>query len=438
MDLLHKPILSTTGRRAWLYGSMVVLAIIGGWFITQNLVDFPVYYDGGRSLLAGRTDLYSGDFARGMVMDYRYPPLFLLLFAPLSLLPYQAAAFTWYLTGLAEIIGSAIILARTVRINTTAVVATLTALATAQYFVMTLHYGNAHLLAVFLMFGSIFFLSKGQHVRSAALMGLAITIKLTPAVLLPYFAIRRRWRFLVLLVAVLVALNLAPAAYFGWQKNADLLGTWYRHVIGDQEFHEANGPINLSLKGQVTRYLTEVDYSRRVNGDIDYPAVNVVNLSTATAHKIWFVVAVGIFALGLGFVLWRSKKNRVYEQGTGTGTPSIDALEVGLMIGVMLLVEPLTSKIYFISLAWPVFFLAHFANRRSTREQRAVWFILIAIACANALLPLLPGRRLQRFLLVAGIDFYVNAGLILATCLALWPGRSQIRTSNVEPRTESP
>jgi hypothetical protein len=39
--------------------------------LVSNLVDFPVYYTAGRSLISGRTDLYAADFAAGRVMDYR-------------------------------------------------------------------------------------------------------------------------------------------------------------------------------------------------------------------------------------------------------------------------------------------------------------------------------------------------------------------------------
>ena len=57
--------------------------------------DFSVYYTAGRSLLSGRVDLYAADFANAGVMDYRYPPVFILLFAPFALLPFSASVFVW-------------------------------------------------------------------------------------------------------------------------------------------------------------------------------------------------------------------------------------------------------------------------------------------------------------------------------------------------------
>jgi hypothetical protein len=69
-----------------------------GVVFVRNLTDFAVYYAAGRSLLSGRTDLYAPDFARGVVMDYRYLPVFILSLrtavdCPVS----QSAAWVWHL-----------------------------------------------------------------------------------------------------------------------------------------------------------------------------------------------------------------------------------------------------------------------------------------------------------------------------------------------------
>ena len=55
-------------RRLLVLTLALILALAGLVFI-RNLIDFPVYYAAGRSLIAGRSDLYAPDFARGAVMD---------------------------------------------------------------------------------------------------------------------------------------------------------------------------------------------------------------------------------------------------------------------------------------------------------------------------------------------------------------------------------
>src|SRR5687768_11852618 len=86
--------------------SLILLAVfiaIAGFVFIRNLIDFPVYYAAGQALLTGRTDLYAADFALGRVMDYRYPPFFLVAFIPLWLLPYKIAAYVWYLLSVFQI-----------------------------------------------------------------------------------------------------------------------------------------------------------------------------------------------------------------------------------------------------------------------------------------------------------------------------------------------
>jgi hypothetical protein len=71
----------------------LILAAIVALYATAKFAgqDFAVYYAAASSLFAGRTDLYSADFALGPVMDYRYPPIFILIIAPIALLPAPAS-----------------------------------------------------------------------------------------------------------------------------------------------------------------------------------------------------------------------------------------------------------------------------------------------------------------------------------------------------------
>src|SRR5688572_18451645 len=90
-------------RTRFIAAAIALLALLGVVFV-RNLTDFSVYYVAGQSLLAGRTDLYAADFARGVVMDYRYLPIFILTFAPLSSAPYTVAAWVWHLLNTAAIV----------------------------------------------------------------------------------------------------------------------------------------------------------------------------------------------------------------------------------------------------------------------------------------------------------------------------------------------
>ena len=436
----HRP------RRILLLSLTAIAIAVLGFVFVSNLIDFPVYYAAGRSLISGRSDLYSPDFAAGRVMDYRYPPFFLVAFAPLWLMSYAVAAYIWYLLEVFQIIGSVTILRRVIRpARLTWKVALVTALSVAQYYVMTLHYGNAHLLAVFLLFAAFYFAFKEKNLVAAFAMSLAVTIKLTPVLLLPYFALKKKSSFLVLTGALLIAINLAPAAYFGFNQNVELLKSWYGHVVGEQEFHEANGPINLSLKGQLRRYFTRVDYSKRVDGDVQYPAVNVASLSARQTDAAWMIISAMLFASALG-VVWKTSQTgsgesdarKTESEQARDGLVERAALEFGFMICVGLLIGPLTSKIYFIALLWPMASLTAFAMPRSTPSARFAFRVVLVIAAVNSVLRLLPGRSVQRLLLVLGADFYVNCLLLAALTYALVASRRTAPRQSAEPQMRAP
>ena len=392
-------------RTLFIAAAIVLVAVLGVVFV-RNLTDFSVYYSAGRSLLNGRTDLYAPDFARGAVMDYRYLPPFILALAPLSLVPYRLAAWVWHLLDTLAIVVAVISIAsmyREIPYNRIKVW-TVAFLAVVPYFAMALDYGNAHLIVTALMFAGLSLALRRRELPAAALLAIAITVKIVPALTLPYFAVTRRFRLLALVVMFTAAINLLPSVYFGLAGNRDLITRWYEHVIAGQEFHETNGPINLSLKGQLRRTFTEVDYTKRVDGDHRYAAVNIAALSTSIVDRVWLALSACAFIAGL-VLIWRFPRTRD-ATGENNDVP-LEALQIGLMISLMLLVGPLTSKVYLVALLWPVV-----AVGIAAWDRDAIRRTVIVVAILSSALPLLPGRAMQRLLLVAGTDFYVSCAIL--------------------------
>jgi hypothetical protein len=420
----------------------VICIAIAGLIFIRNLIDFPVYYAAGQSLLQGRIDLYAADFAVGKVMDYRYPPFFLLVFIPLWLLPYKVAAYLWYLFSVFQIAACIVFLKNLVRPSVISKkIWLLVFCGVGQYFIIILHYGNAHLLTTFLLFGSLYFALKRKDTKAAVLMALAITIKLTPAFMLIYFLLQKRWRYLSMVAVFLFVFNIFPAVYFGFAQNTQLVKGWYQHVLVNQEFHEVNGPINLSLKGQLRRYFTEVDYQQRVDKDTRYPAVNIASFSPQQVTYVWVFLSAVLLFFAV-FLIYRNSeqplqdfdKNELQLQATEIFNKKT-LVELGLLISLMLMVEPLTSKIYFIALLWPLTVLAVAVFEKPDTGNRLIRQILLIIGILNFGLPLLPGRSIQRGLLALGADFYVNLLLLGAQTCYLFALRKHYRLPDAELQT---
>ena len=69
---------------------------LSGWAATFS-IDASVYYPTAYAVFFDGAEPYFGSFGLPWPMWYRYPPLFLVLVLPLSLLPFRAAAFLWAL-----------------------------------------------------------------------------------------------------------------------------------------------------------------------------------------------------------------------------------------------------------------------------------------------------------------------------------------------------
>lgn len=421
-------------KRFWIVAlAAVAVGLIGIYFAhPYKFVDFAVYYYAGISLLNGRTDLYAADFAMNNVHDYRYPPFFLIVFSPLSLLPHWLAAYLWYwinvfaFGGIFYFVRKMALMTRDAaapyenrRAERTAWI--LAFLIVVQYFLMSVRYGNVQTLVVFLFFGAFYLLMRRRDASASFLMALAITIKIFPLLALPYFAVKRRWKFLILTVLLTITLNLIPAFYFGFARNQEILHDWYRAVVVNQDQHEKDTIINLSLKGELSRYLTEIDYSAKYLGtekfDQNYRQINFATVSDQTSNRIWMIVSALVFAACL-LLIWLNDrsgaKNSEDEKSENENTENENTvIEYSLVVCLILFVGPLTSKIYFIELLLPVVCLAKIVFRRARGADKLNRYIFYFLAAANIILPLLPGRNLQRLILVAGADFFLLCVLMI-------------------------
>lgn len=90
------------------------LAVLGGlaglftlWYhlTTDPLADVRAYYDAGARLNAG-LPLYPADADPNSAEFYRYPPLLAIVFRPLALLPFPAAAAIWEAVIIASLAGT--------------------------------------------------------------------------------------------------------------------------------------------------------------------------------------------------------------------------------------------------------------------------------------------------------------------------------------------
>lgn len=200
---------------ALLLTGLVLLSMVvvpgSGW---RYAIDVDVYREGARALLAGQ-NLYTQDYQVGGVsLPFTYPPLAAMLFTPLAVLPYRVGmigllALTtflmwWCLT---------IVLRRLGLPRVTAVWLLPFALL-AEPAWETLGFGQVNVILMAMVIADT--LTRSPRLPRGVLIGLAAAIKLTPAVFVLVYLVRRDWRASVTTVAsgigfTLLAAVLSPA-----------------------------------------------------------------------------------------------------------------------------------------------------------------------------------------------------------------------------------
>ena len=298
----------------------LILAAIMALYATAKFAgqDFAVYYAAASSLFAGRTDLYSADFALGPVMDYRYPPIFILIIAPIALLPAPASKFVFAFITVAVALFTGRYFLRVyedpfpgiVRKNLIWIVSVLLS---TKWLLMSFKGLNIHIVVLSLMVLGFLLAIRERSATGGSAIGFAAALKVFPLTVLPLLWLRRRGNSVAIALAILLLCFLLPAFYFGFKENVVLHTAWFDHVITPSEFTDLNGPPNQSLFGQMERLLTDVKYEDRV-GDQEYPEINLLELDPDQVKNIGYVFAgllvLSTFAL---IVYTRTSRRRVAE-----------------------------------------------------------------------------------------------------------------------------
>lgn len=346
-------------------------------------MDFRVYHYGARGVFDGTKPVYGPASGLGWPMHYRYPPLFLLLFAPLASLPLGAAAAVW-------VVGKTATLAwliAAMRKHGLPAVPDYRACAVAffiiaPYLIEDFRYGNVQFFIVALTMSALLVV-RDRPVLAATSLALAASIKVWPAIFLPYLAVRGQRRCVIYALGFVAVLAVLPAVYFGPAENFNLLGEWFSQEFRTQLSESEIWFPSQSLRGVLMRYLTRIDYSRVP--DSNYASVNVAQLDPATIRLVWMIVAVAAYG---GFLILSHRRR--WSDGW---------LDAALAFCLVALLEPFTQKYALVVLLWPALALLRLPNKPVPRLLTYAAAILVMIQ------PFVPGANAQRLLQVLGFDF---------------------------------
>lgn len=194
--------------------------------------DFDTFYQAGRSVLTGEGIYYSGEYYedRGKTSPFLYPPAAACFFALLAWMPLKLAAFIWNALNLLFLgLITKLILSLT-QTDASQLKRAWSGIPSILKWVLSgwgavlildnLTMAQINIWVLFLSLASFRVWQKKHFFRGGALLGAAVMMKVTPLLFVPYFLIRKQWKFLAgFLVGILLLTLGLPSLLFGWEQN---------------------------------------------------------------------------------------------------------------------------------------------------------------------------------------------------------------------------
>ncbi|MCL7977904.1 MAG: DUF2029 domain-containing protein [marine benthic group bacterium] len=262
--------------------------------------DFRVYYQAGKRFLAGGwTDVYRPS----ELTPFKYHPLFAMLFAPLALLPWAIAKFSWAVLNGFWIWDAGRRFRASLGLGNGALFLALLFVLPALAWQLKL--GNVTLLLLWLM---AIVVSTGRPAPSGGAAAVMVLLKpfWAPFILLPAMDSRRRT--LVAFMAVAAGLSLLPLLLGGPAAYAD----WWHTLTDPVHGHNLPKEDNQTLFGLVAR-------NRATLGGLAIPLWFV---GSSLSGLLWIATVRSFdrdrFALGMlalvPFILWAAPLSWIHHQ----------------------------------------------------------------------------------------------------------------------------
>lgn len=265
----------------------------------RMLGDFGLHWEFGRRLTTGEF-LYEGGH------DVPYPPFWALMHAPLSLMSVKTAQLLVYPMFLAALIGLVCVLRSLTRehfrLDNKAVfwTATLTVVLSARYLIRDLPEVGVNLMLVAMSWAAVWLWTRKREWSGGLLLGLAISLKCTPALFWAWFLLKRQWKIAGVTAAAVIAFSLSPLLVQGPDMFARCGDYWLRHALRGVTSEDPSigvfGPLqlqNMSLKSTLTRFLLELPKDHPGRADhVLY--VDLLTLEAGTANQVIRAVLIAL------------------------------------------------------------------------------------------------------------------------------------------------
>ena len=377
----------------------VVLAIVVlGFFrntYRKGMNDFRVVHRAATRVLH-QDNLYNFDDQHYL---YKYSPSFAVLVAPIGLLPFSIAKLIW-------ILGMCICLFLIMRWSKMMIIGDksppaylflLTLLFTSKFWVREMWLGQTDLLMLVFIFLFIFCTDKGKRVLAGFFLALAVIVKPTPLIFVPYLLYKRRLKPVVSLAVVSAVLVFLPSFVYGIPGNLGLLSGW-KTVMSVSSPPLLASDVNQSLFGFFYRFLTPTPFQ-----------VNILSLSYTVVNLLIYASALGLFI----FLLFLNRRSESVQNGLANGK---ECIEYSLLLIFMTLFSPLGWFQNYCSSILAYMLLIYYVMCTRFRDRFVSLLLLASFVLVDFINFELVGRRINDLSLY--LSFIVFGIFLVIVCLS--------------------
>jgi hypothetical protein len=232
-------------RNLEVYALIVILnAAVFFVFSKFNLkLDYKAFYSAGKIAMVSPTRVYdfnqqysSGGFwsSKETALTYYHPPHELIIFAPLSLLPFKASLLVWRLLSLLSLVAAAALLAKVYRAPFRNVLIFSAALFGVTFCLLE---GQDSLLLLLLLSASLYSAMAGSELPAGCLLAMALFKPQIPLVIGLAMLVNGRRRFVIAFVgaaAIIAAASFAIVGSAGLRQMLDLIRVAERREVPGQ------------------------------------------------------------------------------------------------------------------------------------------------------------------------------------------------------------
>jgi len=362
-------------------------------------------------------ELFAGTNVYVGVHEYPNPPIMAIVLKPFADLPPKVGAIAWFYAKVLMAALSALWVFRLVAPEMPDTAKALAILLALPPLLGDLSHNNVNIFILFLVCGCLEAYRRGWSFALGIVLGLAIACKVTPLMFLAFFIWKRSAKAVLGCVAGLALwLAVVPGLAFGWDRNAELLQSWYSLMVKPSlvDNRVTSEHPNQSVPGVVYRLLTRSPSYVIYPNNIPTPG-EFHNLADIGPDAARWAVKGCLVAFAL-LIMGTCRSPRATRSG-----PRF-AAECSLIVIGMLLFSERTWKHHAVTLLVPYAAIlgALCTCEMSRSRRRALVGILIAAAVLTNVPGMLPSRA---------ADLAMVYGSYTATFLLLTAGAVAILTS---------